>query len=526
MNRRGFLQGFGAVLAWAGLPPLARTAWAQAEGLAFGTPAAFSFDQLQQQARDLAARPFQPRPVKANATLESIDFDTHQKLRYRKEKALWGDAGRPFGVQFFHLHRWVRQGVKIHVLEGGQARELLYRPDYFTYGGTGLDKILPKDLGFAGFRVLNDGKDGPDWLAFQGASYFRTSGPFDQYGLSARGVAINTALPEPEEFPLFTQFWLEQAEGGKSVTIYALLDGPSLAGAYRFVCRKGPTMTMDVSAALFPRAAITRMGVAPLTSMFWYSEANRRQGSDWRPEIHDNDGLALWTGGGERIFRPLNNPVNVMTNSFFDNNPRGFGLLQRDRNFDHYQDDGAYYDRRPALWVEPLGEWGEGAVQLVEIPTNDEIHDNIVAYWVPKAPITAGSRWAFDYRLHWVDQEPYPQEGIGRVVDTWIGRSGIPGQEKGIRPENARKFVIDFAGANLAEMPQRFDILPTVWASRGRIAGSYSLKVVGGDRWRAVFDLLDVEGTQPVDLRCFLPLRNRPLTETWLFQYLPDAHRV
>jgi glucans biosynthesis protein len=251
--------------------------------------------------------------------------------------------------------------------------------------------------------------------------------------------------------------------------------------------------------------------------MFWFGENNRHLATDWRPEIHDTDGLAIWTGAGERIWRPLNNPPTVQTSSFEDSDPKGFGLLQRDRAFYHYEDDGVFYDRRPSVWVEPQGGWGRGAVQLVEIPTDDEIHDNIVAYWVPATPVTAGSRWSFAYRLHWLADEPYPPTAVARVRHTRLGRGGIPGQP---RPAGARKFVIDFEGGPLEELKKLDPVKPVVNASRGRIDNAYALQIVGTRNWRAFFDLY-AEGPELVDLRCFLRLGERTLTETWLYQYIP-----
>ena len=295
------------------------------------------------------------------------------------------------------------------------------------------------------------------------------------------------------------------------------MDSPSVAGAYRFDWTKDTGAVADIQAELFCRNQITRMGVAPLTSMFWFGENNRHLATDWRPEIHDTDGLAMWTGAGERIWRPLNNPPTVQTSSFADSDPKGFGLLQRDRAFYDYEDDGVFYDRRPSVWVEPQGGWGRGAVQLVEIPTDDEIHDNIVAYWVPATPVAAGSQWSFAYRLHWLADEPYPPTAVARVRHTRLGRGGIPGQP---RPAGARKFVIDFEGGPLEALKKLDPVKPVVNASRGRIDNAYALQIVGTRNWRAFFDLY-AEGPEPVDLRLFLRLGERTLTETWLYQYIP-----
>ena len=219
----------------------------------------------------------------------------------------------------------------------------------------------------------------------------------------------------------------------------------------------------EIETSLHFRRSVERLGVAPLTSMFWYGQADPTRAVDWRPQIHDSDGLAIWTGAGERIWRPLANPPRVTTNAFADHNPRGFGLMQRDRKFDDYQDDGVFYDRRPSAWVEPVGDWGAGSVQLVEIPTGSEIDDNIVAFWTPAAPIRAGDSLALRYRLYWTDEEPAPV-GVAKVVATRVGRGGRPGQPS---PPGLRKFVVDFEGGRLAELRQGSGVQAVVGSSRG-----------------------------------------------------------
>jgi glucans biosynthesis protein len=253
--------------------------------------------------------------------------------------------------------------------------------------------------------------------------------------------------------------------------------------------------------------------------MYWYGENERMKAADGRPEIHDSDGLALWTGKGERIWRPLINPPRLVTNAFQDESPKGFGLMQRDRDFADYQDDGAFYNKRPGLWVEPKGDWGAGAVELMEIPTEDETQDNIVAYWRPRRPAQAGDHLSFDYRLYWQDSEPAYPSDIARVVATRLGRGGIPGQSPW--PRDVQKFVVDFSGGPLGQMAARYDIAPVVSASRGTVDNAHLLKVVGTDRWRAAFDL-KLEGNQPVDIRMFLRLGEKTLSETWLYQYFPQ----
>jgi periplasmic glucans biosynthesis protein len=520
LNRRALLLALGAGLAGTVAPRtgLAATSGLTPNELKFGPPRPFSFESLKAQARLLAARPYRKPPAPAAAVIAGIDFDAVQKVRFRTEDALWGGTKVPYPVSFFHLNKYAHEPVTIFALDSGPqhamtAREILYSASYFDYGTSGLDPHVLAALGFSGFRAHDGQGDPVDWLAFQGASYFRTSGQDNQYGASARGIAINTALSRPEEFPRFSQFWL--AENDEKLTVYALLDGPSVAGAYRFDCSRHNGVLMDVHCDLFFRAAVERFGAAPLTSMYWYGENQRDRAPDWRPEIHDNDGLAICNGKGERIWRPLINPPHVQTNSFFDSGPKGFGLLQRDRDFADYQDDGAFYNKRPGIWVEPKGDWGPGAVQLVEIPTNDEIHDNIVAYWLPQKPVKPGDALSFDYRLYWQNEEPNYPSDMARVIATRIGRPGIPGAETW--PANARKFAIDFEGGALAKMAPRYDITPVV-TTAGKATDAYVNKLVGTNRWRALFDV-PVGGTPPVDLRCYLRLGDKTLSETWIYQY-------
>ena len=517
ITRRTFL---GGALFAPLFPFLTSVAWTEESNTGFdlGPAQSFSFDWLREQARQLAAQPYRAPLIRHPEILERIDFDAYQQIRYRPEDALWAEGGGPYPVQFFHMGKLFQAPVRIHLVREGTAREIRYSPRLFTFGKTSFAADLPDDMGFAGFRVMHSSAQQRDWLAVRGAAYFRSAGELDQYGLSARGVAIGTGLPTPEEFPYFASFWLEAAADPKTLVIYALMDGPSISGAYRFLTSRQEQVVMDVEAVLFPRLTIQRLGIAPMTSMFWYSETNHLQSRDWRPEIHDNDGLALWTGADERIWRPLNNPLGVQTSSFFDNNPKGFGLFQRDRNFENYQDDGVFYEKRPSLWVEPLEPWGEGAVQLVEIPTDYEVDDNIVAYWVPQTPVQAGSTWNFKYRLFWTADDPYPAN-LGRVIATRLGRGGIPGIKPA--PPHKTKIVIDFAGGPLENLDKTAPVRLMLNASSGKIENDYVLQVVGTKQWRAFFDIEAVD-MNPVDIRVYLRLGDQALTETWIYQYIPS----
>jgi periplasmic glucans biosynthesis protein len=404
----------------------------------------------------------------------------------------------------------------------GQAQELAYDPGMFDYGKSGLQGAhLPEDLGFAGFRMHFHTDLERDIVAFLGASYFRAVGSEMQYGLSARGLAIDCGMDRAEEFPRFTAFWLERpAPDAGKLTVYALLDSPSVAGAYRFDISPAAVLVMEVDAALYPRQAIERLGVAPLTSMFQFGENDRRTAKDWRPEIHDSDGLAMWTGSGEWIWRPLTNPASLRFNAFLDQNLRGFGLLQRDRNFDHYQDDGAFYDRRPSLWVEPKSGWGKGSIQLVEIPTVDETFDNIVAFWNPAEAPRPGQELLFSYRLHWGAQMPVSPP-LAQVVATRTGLGGIVGQK---RTYFSWRFVVDFAGSNLSMLGKDIKLAPVITTSRGQIeiTSVRPLDAVRG--YRVMFDLKPTDNSvAPINLRLYLRADGQPLSETWLYQWTRDG---
>lgn len=504
--RRDVLKLLAAAAA---LPGFAGAARAAGQGR-FGPARPFSFDMLVEEARQAASRPYAPPAPVAPAALDRIDYDAHWRIQFRPAMSVpLGDPDPQ--AQFFHLGRYARDPVAIHLVEDGQAREILYTSAYFAMPEDSPARSLGDEGGFAGFRLMRPGLE-PDWISFLGASYFRTDGPEMQYGLSARGLAVNTGLARPEEFPRFTAFWLAAPENAdEDAVIYARLDSPSVTGAYRIGAKReaaygGPRC--DISCRLFFREGVERLGVAPLTSMYWYSETNRETSLDWRPEVHDSDGLAMHSGSGERLWRPLRNPPRVTASSFSDVNPKGFGLIQRDREFHNYQDDGVFYDRRPSVWVTPRGEWGRGAVQLVEIPTPDEIFDNIVAYWTPERQPAAGDALSYDYAQEWRKRDPMP-DGLARTVATYVGWGGVPGQE---RPKGVRKIVVDFRGAALDALSE--GVTPEVSASGGTVSHIAARPIARHEGWRLTFDVEGAE-TQPVELRAWLRKGEDALTETW-----------
>ncbi|MDB5777339.1 MAG: Glucans biosynthesis protein precursor [Herbaspirillum sp.] len=531
MKRRDLLKA-SAALAAAGFPsaPL----WAAANGTGKpaaanhlqyvgGAPQSFDYAWLKGQARAQAGMAYQAPVSHIPSEVDKLGWDRYHAIRYRDDHALWGADNLKFRANFFHLGLYFKNPVQIYEVQNGKAQEIAYDPAMFDYGNSGLQAgAFPKDLGFAGFRVYSRGDWSRDVAAFLGASYFRAVGGQWQYGLSARGLAVDSGMAKPEEFPIFTTFWLERpAAASDRLVVYALLDSPSVAGAYRFEIQPGDTLTMDVDVALYPRKAIERLGVAPLTSMFQYGENDRRAATDWRPEIHDSDGLQMQRGNGEWVWRPLTNPAKMALNAFPDENPRGFGLLQRDRNFDHYQDDGVYYDRRPSLWVQPKTGWGKGTVELMEIPTEDETFDNIVAFWKPEKQPQPGQELLFAYRLHWGAKMP-AESPLAHVAATRTGKGGIVGQK---REYFSWRFVIDFAGGNLPRLAGNAKVSAVITVSRGtvEIVSTRPLDALHG--YRTMFDLKPDASNAPIDLRVYLTTDGKPASETWLYQWSPPADR-
>ncbi|MEO3471502.1 glucan biosynthesis protein [Roseomonas sp. CAU 1739] len=459
-------------------------------------------------ARALAERPHRSLRATLPRGFDALDYDGYRGIRFRPDQALWADAGLGFRVQPHHLGFLFKDRVDVFEVEQGHAVPLRYDPAQFTFDGPAPPAGIG-DIGYAGFRILHP-LNRPDHFdevcSFLGASYFRALGRGHVYGLSARGLAIRTGHPAGEEFPAFTAFWIERPEpGARSITVHALLESPSLTGAYRFVIAPGAATVMDVEAELFPRVAVDGIGIAPGTSMFMFGPAHRGEISDFRPAVHDSDGLLMRTGRDEQIWRPLANPRRLQVSGFQDAAPRGFGLMQRSRAFADFEDLEAAYHRRPGLWVEPLDEWGAGEVQLVEIPTQSEIHDNIVAAWVPREGLKAGMPHRLRYRLHWVSEPPLPADQL-RFAAT---RSGASGRGEAVR------FALD-----TSPLTSRTDTLPpaSITTSAGRIANQVVQANPETGGVRLSFEL-EPGGARLAELRAVLGTPSAPVSESWTFRW-------
>lgn len=498
-------------------------AFAVASGAAT-TSRAFDLDDAAAQAEALAKRPYQSPPGGDDAGavpdwLLEISYDQWRDIRFRSDEALWRGASSRFEVQFFHPGLFYDRTVKVNVVDAEGIRPVPFSPSQFDYGGNDFASRVPQDLGFAGLRFHFPIKQ-PDYkdevIVFLGASYFRAIGRDQAYGLSARGLAIDTALPTGEEFPWFREFWLVRpVPTAREFELYALLDSPRASGAFRFIVAPGAQTHVEVEARLYLREGVGKLGLAPLTSMFQFGENTVGRPEDFRPEIHDSDGLLIHDGSGEWIWRPLENPRTLNVSSFESRNPKGFGLLQRDRNFDHYQDLETRQETRPSAWVTPRGDWGAGHVELIEIPTPEDIHDNIVAFWVPQQQPKPGGPLSFAYRLSWYSDDASRPPG-GRVVAT---------RRDGGTHDDAQRFVIDFEGGKLAALPSDTVLRGVVSAitSEGESAELLEQVVIHNpvtQGWRLVFQIRP-KGGDPLELRAFLQHDEEALTETWTYLLKP-----
>ncbi|MBC7946080.1 MAG: glucan biosynthesis protein G [Burkholderiales bacterium] len=477
------------------------------------TAFAFGFADVAQRAMQLAAAPFKNPPSNLANELRALDYDRYRDIRFRGDQAYWRNAGLPFELTFFHQGFYYDQPVKMNEVAANQVREIPFSPALFDYGKTALDAQKMQGLGFAGFRVhypLNTPAYKDEVLVFLGASYFRAIGKGGRYGLSARGLALDTGVMSGEEFPRFVEFWIERpTPKARELVIYGLLDSRRATAAYRFVLKPAAETVMEVTSRLYLRENVAKLGIAPLTSMYFFGENQRSQKEDFRPEVHNSDGLSVLTDTHEWLWRPLVNPKRLLVTSFAMNNPTGFGLMQRDRDFESYEDLEARYELRPSAWVEPLGRWGAGRVELVQIPTPDETNDNIVAFWVPDNPPPPGQAFDFAYRLSWHSRSER------RPESSWIAQTRR-GHGYARKPDDSILFTIDFQGPIFDKLADGTGVESIVSADgNGKILehNTYRNEASGG--WRTAIRLRRVDDDKPVELRAHLRSGNRGLGESW-----------
>ncbi|MBB1477019.1 glucan biosynthesis protein G [Shewanella sp. SG41-3] len=472
---------------------------------------AFSHDTVVEIARKLSQKPF-IEPKQAPEALTKIDYSTYRQINFQQDAAIWGNAPTPFSIQLFAPGYIYKQLVDIDVVENSKSFPVAVSESSFRVPDESIGQLLQQVGKYAGFRLhypinRDDYKD--EFLVFQGASYFRGVSKGQAYGLSTRGLAINVADPKGEEYPLFKKFWIERPSSHqKAIVVHALLDSVSVTGAYRFAIYPGDPTRMGVDVMLFPRRDVQNVGLAPLTSMFMHGGIDRADTADYRPAVHDSEGLLMEKGNREKIWRPLNNPRGLQVSSFMDENPKGFGLMQPHRQVDYYQDLEAKYHQRPSAWVEPTGDWGKGRVELVEIPSDSEANDNIVAYWKPENGLKKDQPFAYSYQLTWVDNIP-KTEGKVKVVRTAGGRKLFT---------DKNEIVIDYSHLSANDVS---NISVDASISSGAILEARIEPNPNVDGAR-VFVTFDPEDADVAELRVQLRNNDKPLGMTWLYRFTSE----
>jgi glucans biosynthesis protein len=460
-------------------------------------------------ARQLARRPFVPPANDLPDAFANLNYEQYVAIKSLPPKTIWGGEGRGIGVEPLHRGFLFTNSVELFLVEDGVVRRVSYDRARFDYGRLNVPANIG-DIGFSGFRLSSTfgGEQPVDFAIVQGATFFRCIARGQNFGAVARALTLKPAEARGEEFPFFRAFWLERpATGSNTITVHGLIDSESTAGAVRMTFRPGDMTIVDVETSLFPRTNLEHVGLGGMASTYLFGPNDRRNVDDIRPAVHESSGLQMHNGQGEWLWRPLQNPETLQISAFVDTNPRGFGLLQRDRSYESYQDDEQRLERRPSVWIEPLGDWGQGSVQLLEIPSDAEINDNILAYWRPKAPLPAGSEAAFAYRQYWCWTPP-DRPPLALATTTRIGR-GTNGRR--------RRFAVDFAGGPLGENAPS-DLNPAITVSPGAI---HNLKL-----WpyperkivRVAFEL-DPGNENASEVRLVLEAGGKPISETWLYRW-------
>lgn len=512
--------------------PAAKPAAHKAEPEAAKPAAPFAFSEVENMAHRLASERYRKPTPNLPEKLQDLKYANYQNVQFREDRSHWRDDSSPFHLGFYPEGMHFNVPVEINeVDEHGAVHPIKFDPDDFNYGDLKIDPKLLKGLGFAGFKILYPVnsvlKPNDEMASFLGASYFRVIGRGMTYGLSARGLAIDTALPSGEEFPAFRKFWIvKPAKNASDIVVYALLDSPRATGAYRFTFHPGIDTVVDVRTRIYLREHVGRLGIAPLTSMFLYGSNQPSPTVNYRPEMHDSDGLAMHTGNGEWLWRPLNNPKRLAVSAFAMENPRGFGLLQRARNFHNYEDLDDHYEKRPSLWIQPVGDWGKGSVQLVEIPTPDETNDNIVAFWVPDAQPKPGVPLDVRYRMTWtLNNQRIHDTPLAWVMQTRRSRDEVKGPDLIRHSDGSTTFIVDFVGPSLQNLPADATVTANVWSNENGQIVENSVRpnpITGGRRLTLRVTVKDP--AKPVEMRATLASGQTTLSETWSYQMPPSSN--
>ncbi len=470
----------------------------------------FDHGKVVEIARTLARRPFAPPAIELPEPFNALNYEQYVGIRALPQAIVWGGEGRGFVAEPLHRGFVFTTPVLVFAVEDGVTRRVVYDRSKYEFG-----RLTPPpnlgDIGFSGVRLHVSGPNGlQEFALMQGATFFRAMGRGQNYGAVARALTLRPAEARGEEFPAFRAFWLEKPLAGvNALVVHGLIDSESVAGAVRMTFRPGEATIVDVETTLFPRVNLEHVGLGGMNATYFHGGMRRRNIDDVRPAAHDVAGLQMLTGAGEHLWRPVQNPETLQISAFLDRNPQGFGLVQRDRDYGAFQDDDQRWERRASLWIEPVGEWGQGQVQLIEIPTDSEVNDNIVAYWRPRAPMAAGSEVTLAYRQFWSGGPP-ERPPVAVATSSRVGR-GTGGRR--------RRFVVDFTGDILATVPLP-EIRTALTAGPGSIPSSRLWSYPDRKTVRVAFEL-DPGPENASEIRLVLEAGGRPLTETWLYRWTP-----
>lgn len=509
-TRRQFIEGAAAGIAAAALvpaaPALAQSNWAAVVQSVVAEGQPFDAALVVETARNLARRPL--APVVATDLPEgyaTLSYDLYSGIRAVPGSLLWAGENRGFTVEPLHRGYVFSRPVGLFTVEDNIVRRVAFDRSKFDYG-----RVTPPppnlDLQFSGMRIAA-GLERPFEVAvFQGATFFRSLARGQNFGAMARALILRPGETRGEEIPFFRAFWIERPSAASgALVIHALLDSESLTGAVRMTLRPGDITLIDVEMTLFARQVLDHIGLGCTMGTFLSGPQSRRTFDDLRPAVHEVSGVQMQTGGGEWIYRPVNNPATLQVSSFMDENPRGFGLVQRERDAVAFQDDDQRFELRPSVWTEPLGDWGAGSVQLLEIPSDSELNDNIIAYWRPRQALAAGSETSLAYRQAWCWQPP-EKPALATATRTRQGRGSQP---------RRRRFLVDFSGDRLSDPAQVAAIRAAVSTSQGTIHNVRLWPYPERKLMRVGFEV-DPGAESLSELRLVLQAGGQPVSETWL----------
>ena len=503
-QRREFLQlAVGGALA-ASLAPSGSSA-AAAEPL--GQPVPFSADTVVKMAVELASKPFKPPEAPLPSVFSGLTFDQYASIRRVPGTAIWSDQKLGFSLEPLHRGFVYTTPIAINIVENGMAQKVIYEASNFDFGELKPPAVLG-DLGFAGLRILKGAEQGfEDVAIFQGASFYRARAHAQPFGVTARGLAIRTGDEPGEEFPLFREFWVEKPNpAANTLTVHALLDSASITGAFRFTLRPLEATIIDTETTLIARAGVDKLGLGAMAATYLFSGLDHRLVDDVRAAVYESTGLQILTGNGEWLWRPVSNRETLQISAFSDLNPRGFGLLQRSRSFDAFYDDDTHWELKPSLWIEPIGDWGEGDLRLLEIPAEAETNENVIAQWRPKTGMAAATSRMLAYRQFWCWSPP-SRPPLASCVSSRRGKVGAH-----------QRFAVEMEGDLFADPAKAAAASADVHAAPGKIVSVRLFPNKDRRSVRVVFDL-DPGSETYSELRLTLSVDNQPASETWLYRW-------